>query len=416
VASFLLAPFWFWEFHPWSSLYSLLFLVLSLLFLLRWIERGRAAELAVAGILASLAFWSRQTVGLVLLVGEAVVLVSVVRARNSPWEVMVRTRNAWGRAVALGLGSGFVLLLLNHSVKGWFADCFSSRVSWALSIPGTSRGVGFVLIVLNCLFDQFRCSFWMLLPLVVLVSLIDLSLGLVRDRQTNLESRLAMLAFLVISAVSWLQYYPVSDPRHHFWSALPFCAAPVILVLHGLSKRSPWALFSESRGPIFRAAVRLVLIVACVGLVLTYGGEVNRRFVTGLQLDPTLRLDPAGTRLAKYSQTFTRPAVLAGMKGTASQVEALSRLSDKITLLTTRVPGVGLVNTSGWDLLARAYADTDRKANALAANGTLKPLIIADDPRAPEGYIEAHHETISSAFAYQASNPGNYYLYQPKDQ
>ena len=64
----LLAPYYLSDFHPWSSVYALFFLLLSLYLSLLALDREGSRFLlltALSGLCAALVFWCRQPAGLV---------------------------------------------------------------------------------------------------------------------------------------------------------------------------------------------------------------------------------------------------------------------------------------------------------------------------------------------------------------
>jgi hypothetical protein len=74
-----------------------------------------------------------------------------------------------------------------------------------------------------------------------------------------------------------------------------------------------------------------------------------------------------------------------------------------------------LISTSGWDLLSANYLNVNLKALQSNPKQAQAPLILSDSSIAPKGYILLTHEIVDPPFGYQATAPGNYYLFSPKE-
>lgn len=408
--SFLLAPFLYWEFHPWSSIYSLLFLLLSLYFTIKWIETKKYGLLILVGFFAALAFLSRQTVGLAL--GLILLLVIIISSASFHENKAPRIKSSLfylsGFISPLLLGG--VVLFANNSLLAWFDASFSSRLDWAINISGEGAGLYQILrTVISSLFAFFHPSIWMFLPVVIVLAFIGIIVKVIRVGLFQTEFKI-YITYIALCFVSWLQYYPVSEPRHHFWSALPMCAIPVIFL---------WRVYGQKLNPVNGISLstysKLVKTLwwGISGLILmsfslTYFIEVKQRLLSGIQIDASLRLLPAWERLSVYDTPFVNPPALRGMLGTKSQVDSMSRLHNKISAYIVAHPSAMLKSYSSWDYLAANYLEHVVPNNS-------PPLLLNDTPLRPEGYRLLAHETIAPAFAYQLAQPGQYYLYSPID-
>jgi hypothetical protein len=409
--SFLLAPFLYWEFHPWSSVYSLLFLLLSLFFSIKWLEIKKLWPLIYVGFFATLAFWSRQTVGLVLIFIMQLVIFILSVLLYEKKVSRIKPSLFYFSGFVLPLTIGVAILFFNNSLFSWFDSCFKSRLDWAVNIAGEGAGFyQFIMTVVKSLFALFNLNFWMFLPILMLFILFRIIIMLIIDRNRVRTESAIYFVYIVFCFISWLQYYPVSEPRHHFWSALPMCAIPVIFL---------WRLYGQKLHPytnkILLTSTRSInnLWVSIGGLIfllfsITYFFEVKQRLFSGIQLDPSMRLLPAWERLSVYDTPFVNPPALRGMFGSKSQVDSMSRIHNKIVEYVDDNPLANLKSNSSWDFLAANFSEHN-------SPNDVPPLLLNDTPLQPEGYQLLWHETISPSFAYQLTQPGEYYLYSPID-
>lgn len=414
LLSFLLAPFLYSEFHPWSSVYSLLFLLLSLYFSFKWIETKKNELLSLVGIFAGLAFWARQTVGLSLGLVLLIILIFLSAYLYADKKTVIKATLFYLSGFFSTLLLGGIALFTNDSIRAWFEACFLSRLEWAVGRSGESAGLAQIFgTITQCLFDGFRPSIWMLLPVATIISLIVISLNMMRDRDRNRDRSEFAISFVYITVclASWSQYYPVAEARHFFWAALPMCAIPVIAF---------WKVYAIRCNPLnghqlFSSSTFTKIIVFGVsGLVvivfsLTYLHEVRQRLFienrSGLQLG-------AWKRLHLYNTRFVNPSILRGMLGTQSQVDSLNRLDAEIRAYVTRHPLSDLRILSGLDLLAINYLNNNTARTPGKVEPSMFPsLLLSDVPKISRSYQLLVHETIQPAFAYQATSPGQYYLY-----
>jgi hypothetical protein len=411
VLSFLLAPFLYWEFHPWSSIYSLFFLLLSLYFIIRWIETNNCYSLLFVGISAALAFWSRQTVGLLLILALLSIIIFFTTSLFEKKSPKLKSIIFFLLGLMPLLIIGFFILFINNSLLAWFYSSFTSRIDWAINISGEGAGLNKIIsTIILCLFALFRPNIWLFLPVVMLLEFIEIIFKVILDKRKIKKEFAIYIAFLTLCCTSWLQYYPVSDPRHHFWSALPMYGIPIIFL---------WRIFGQKINSIHEIPLsnlikpirNLWFGMGCLILIcfsLTYLIELKQRLISGVKFDDSLNLLPAWQRLALYDTPFINPPILRGMLGTKSQVDSLSRLNDGFNKYISDNSSVILQSNSSWDFIAPYYLDHVQADNS-------SRLIISDTLIQTEGYQLLMHETIAPSFAYQLSQPGNYYIYSPID-
>lgn len=280
-----LAPFYFWEFHPWSSVYALFFLLCSLIALFHVFERKRTAVRAICALLsglgAALTFWCRQPAGIVaVMAGWLVFGIPAFFLRR---ERSLRREHL--RHLLLftgGVISGFLLLLIpilltnawsdfvTQSIKGMFT--FASDRSY-VNTNGVIGAIGilFANLLLNPVIYVQELPvlniMWTLLPLAAVTLAVLAVLRIRHAVKSGAPDRVCdhmpLLAYSIFAGCAWHQYYPVGCYRHWYWGSF-LCVPAVFVLLQLLVRQLPrckgfkWLLPERSRVIAFWLALTLM--------------------------------------------------------------------------------------------------------------------------------------------------------------
>jgi 4-amino-4-deoxy-L-arabinose transferase-like glycosyltransferase len=341
VALFL-APFYTWTFHPWSSVYSLFFLLLTLYTALLAAEGKRLWQGVLCGFFAALGFWCRQPVGLVTLLSLflAFGLLAVLAARRGK-DKRPYVRLSVG--VAVGAVLGFFLFFLPLLALGAATDftrqCLSGMATFVADRSATNEfGVfGIIGMLLYCLFIAPFVQWaspanyiWLLLPLSSLF-LFFRQIKRLRKSDAPREPDVALLLLSVFSCASWHQYYPVSCYRHWYWAAFPSVLSLLILLAE-LYKKPPQKLEKYVQTKKQR------LLAAALALLLVFGPNVGWRAVAG-----GIKLAENKERVRYLHETYTHFNGLYLDKDVASYY---TQLLDTVSYLETTFPDKNIVNTT----------------------------------------------------------------------
>ena len=286
LVSVFLAPFYFWEFQPWSSVFALFFLLCSLLALFHVFERERPAVRMLCALLsglgAILTFWCRQPAGIVAVVAGWLVfgIPALLLRKEKP------LRNEHLRHLALftgGVAIGFVLLLIPilatdawddfimQSIKGMFT--FASDRSH-VETNGIIGAFGILLanLFLNPILSTWDLPviniMWTLLPLAVvglaLLTVLRMRRAVKEGAPEAVKDHMLLLAYTLFAGCAWHQYYPIGCYRHWYWGS--FLCVPAVLLILRLTvqwlagrKGFKWLLPQRNRVIAFWLAVALVL-------------------------------------------------------------------------------------------------------------------------------------------------------------
>ena len=376
-----LAPYFFWDFHPWSSVFSLFFALLCTHALLSCVEKLTPWPPFLGGLCSALAFWCRQPVGMVCVLSGVLLFAFFAysdRRCGSP-------RTAW-RQLLLFLGgtlAGLVCLLVPIAATGALADFYRQSLHGMLTFAAERSGSGVVGQMIFCLFGApldsgtalWYSYLWALLPLCTLALCVRSAWQILQVQRQEREPRLVLVC-CVMALAAWHQYYPVFCQRHWYWGGLA-CILPTVLLLRLLCLRLC------KKGP--RQKALLCLLLLCV-----FGTGVFYRVASGTQ------------KLARKQELirYEGGAVpyLRGLWLDPEVVLHFDTLWESVALLHALFPDKNVVNLTQnafYDLLGEdfyhLYAPHVSSVYATQAAITAhyiqshRPIVIAD--HAPEGYV-----------------------------
>lgn len=248
VFTLTLGYFYFWEYHPWSSVYALSFLMGTCYYMLKYIMTNSYKYTFLAGIFTALTFWSRIPVGMVLVLAVFIIMIMLL--------IDLKFRKAsikrWGIGGLIFLGGLIIVhalflavILKDGSITDWYNQCVKGMVTYTSNKAGaTSKQKSIVWVVLSYLIPAlWYNAVWYVIPLYNLlvfavVSIYSIFFGIVKKNWIVNQKLLAFLAYLVIATASWHQYYPVVCYRHLYWAFFPMLGACVISLCWILEKVS----------------------------------------------------------------------------------------------------------------------------------------------------------------------------------
>jgi len=391
--AFLSAPFFYFELHPWSSVWSLLFSLLLLDSIFKYIDSNNKKYLLYSGIVIGLIFWSRQTVGIMMFLFTVMFLIQYKKN-------LIKNLYYFNFGLVITMLAGLLVFFKNETYDMWIRVAFIDQLTWAKSIAELDEnGINFFLQIQNFLkvifvYPTFN-SFWGILALTLVAYffyIIFLS-NLKKNAYYNYH-----FAFIFISLASWSQYFPVADPRHFFWSSIIFMASPINLMIQS-------NFFKQKKLSIFNFLILLLMVL----LFVNYFKEIKYRFYSGIQLDKTIKLDNVFDRISKYRYSFQKPYILKHMKGSKTQVNSMEELINQLEKFDFE-NGASFECRSGWDRLCPYYVYRIKKNS----NGLRKKIILSDYPLDEVNYDLFYTYYIDEPLAYMASNPAKYFIYVEK--
>ena len=244
-----MAPFYLVPMHPWSSVYSLFFMLLTEEHLLRFFDSERRTELFRAGFFAACAFLARHPCGAAIFAaGAAVLAVHFVKYRRE-WDIP-----AWyvgGAAAVLGVFA--IYISATGAWSDYLRQCFGYVVGFAVE-----RGGNLAWGEIAKRFFPLNEVLWLvdtiysLLPLACLGSVWAVWHRLPPSGAEGRPTARRMLQYLTVAltgVVSWHQYYPVPCVRHLYWAAIPMFGV-FALVAERLWRSEKYRILSRSAAVI----------------------------------------------------------------------------------------------------------------------------------------------------------------------
>jgi len=330
--------FW-WGFVPWSSVYSLFFLVLSLYLIILFIEKRAWYYILATGASVALTLWCRQPVGVLLFCALSFFIVCWSLFENS-------TRNEFYLRAALFL-AGFAVvnaiflpwLLFNHAFNDMWRQSFVYAFTFA---KYSSAGCSLPMLIANFLpcqplkhllsakqelFFPFLFSYvWIALPIACLILFFRTFVDFMKK---NFGGKQAVLfAIVIVCLASWMQYYPVLCPRHVYWAVAPMIGVFAYFI---------WDLFGNEN-----LTFRGIVVLAAMWLLF--------------HADIAARIRESKIKLNEEYTTLNYPKVLKGMQVSPRDALYFQAIASEIDDYFQKHPEGGLINFAG-DALYPAFVE-----------------------------------------------------------
>ena len=346
-----LAPFYFenWFFHPWSSVFAITFLLLSLdLLLLGFEKSGRAALLfaTLSGVSATLAFWCRQPVGLVTILAGVLCLSFLAIFKKDERRHLLLQLALFLIGAVIGVLLLLIPIIATNATEDFLRQSLGGMLTFASDRSNTDdAGVGgllshlFYSLVTSPFYNAYDIwidPVWALLPLAALVMALGVAVRIIltaRKQQEITPRDVLLLAFGIYAVANWHQYYPVPCYRHWFWGA--FLCVPVALLFlqWGLGKLSTLPRLSFLKKP------RIAPLMLALAILIVFGGNVGVRAVHAIR---------SAVDMNEYGK-FEHPVYehLNGLSMNPEMHEHYTVLLDSVALLEERFPDANIINTTG---------------------------------------------------------------------
>ena len=412
VLAALLAPavsyMYFWHLHPWSSIPALFFQLLACEVMMQHERRKSYVKLALAGIFAAYGAWCRLPVGLLTFLAGVGVLILMQVYRRESAKAFFRQLAVYTIGFAVQMAIFILPLLQNGTWEAWYGMVVVGTSNFAAETNTAGASSGFLVrlvwslagawIKRNPLID----CLWLVLPGTACLCLLRIGVPVLAAYGKNYkkpvmpavsQSDVLAVVLCVYAIGGWAQYYPVSDYRHWYWSALPML--PVLLYeAQGLKVHFP----KLHKPAVLLAAVLLATNIGVRGYfalatagVLHYEKDPNetRPGITHFYMDENWnRNDTAVFADSRYPY-------LNGLRLAPDTAEFYSELYTVLDELQKKYPGKNVYNRTAEGFLGvfqteyipygdAAYKDYTKAENEYIAAS--RPIVITQSETDWQGY------------------------------
>lgn len=342
-----LSGFWLQTLLPWASATALPFQAGAILCMISYATSRSLGASFWAAALAAVVFWIRMPVGTLMIICQVAVVGYLALLDGS----LIQRPGHLMRGVAAALGGIalvsiplFGYLVINNDLYDWYAQTFRMAAVFAQNIPFAWMGSdSLTMSLLMSLFPADLGFIWVVAPVaciaVATLCVLRHILSPASRRDPELQTAFVAAAFAL---ASWPQYYPVTEERHVFWSAMPMI---------GIALYAGRILFAQlvSRLPRI-GALRWIDRPG----IPTLASAATALLICAVPI--AKRAEAAAERLSEYRYVIDTPEVLAGLRVTAEDRDLYAVMSRDITQLEKEFPSAPIVN-AGYDALYLTFGD-----------------------------------------------------------
>lgn len=300
---YLHAPMYYWEFQPWSSVFSLFFSLAAFYAVLQCVDKPQSGiAFFVAGAFSVLPFWFRQTC-IVFELALPALLIFWLFGRRYPIKTLAK------QFLLFALGSGAVSLPIvlwiagNHVTQQFINQTFIGAAQFANTATEKNLSEGhstslFVTVLKFFLFGGVGGLYFVIIWNTIIGFLCSAYAFFAKKSDDSHASAVIML--FVFAGLSVHQFYPVPCPWHFFWGGIIGYIALTYTIQTLIKTQYSFKL------------VKFAAVVLAIGLFLLPFASVTKKFYN-LAHDPMSDFYFPVNRI-QNAQTIQHPGVLKDMK------------------------------------------------------------------------------------------------------
>ncbi len=329
------APYFFWTFHPWTSVYALFFQLVAAYLVIRWIETKHSFYIFLAGITAAGVFYSRLSVGVFTALGVMAFFVILALQKK------LSVKQA-GKHIAYFI-SGFIFIVIlfsiwlgiNNAFNDWWSQSFTLGSLYATQFHSVTDLLHLLWITFfpfsNPIFVTSPVELWVLLPVASIIVFVQYCFFRNKDAQKHVST---VLLLTLVALAAWTQYYPMIDYRHIYWGSTPMFG--VLAVFWYELVRFILSIFKKNSVP-------LATIITIVGLCILFYPDISTRILAGKE------------KLSLPYETISQPVLLKGMRVTAREQQYILDFENSLIEYFSSHPEGIVVNLSEDGLYPALY-------------------------------------------------------------
>lgn len=212
--------------HPWSSVYALFFLLLTIYFTLCYFEEEKThIKFALAsGMTTAIVFGFRQPCGVTTLMAvSAIAIMSILLSEKNT------------KKFILGFSGGLLAVLAIYAIlitywgawQDYWIQSWKNIFAFAIKRGAGDGSINGVMINFFPFVSDdrgFVDSIFAFFPLLTLIVFAKLMLT------HSWKNNFSLVILLVYSLSAWHQYYPVPCMRHIYWASIPMLGVFAIVI------------------------------------------------------------------------------------------------------------------------------------------------------------------------------------------
>lgn len=319
-------------FLGWSSVYALLFQLLSIYLVQHYVEKQNRWWLAAAGVSTALTFWVRQPVG-IFLAGAVVVFLGWrwLYLKNKARVLLDTTYYLAGLVLA---SVPFLLWLASfNGVSDWWQQSIVLAFDFGHRLSRSYSATPILQTLIPSLSVSKKNLLWLTTVASTWLLAVVTSIRIMLAPQKTTTKMWLFLLIAGTGLASWLQFFPANDQSHFFWAATPLLGLSIYVTYHAahfifrhgsedlsLKNSQQWSWL-----PL--AATSLFLFIATLPFTVTAikGGKYY---------------------LTHDFTTLQQPSVLHGMKVEAEEAQVLTHIDQKLGVFFNRYPDKKYINVT----------------------------------------------------------------------
>jgi len=351
-----LAPYFMLTFLPWPSVYALSFQCLAIIYMLKFSENNNQLDLLLVGAASALTFWTKQNVGFYTVLGSVFSLMILNAIKKRKKNILDSIINYFIGVLMVSVPL-IAWILFNGAIVDWIKQSVIFSSYWV--------SINDKVNVFESIFPHAMgsISVWAIIPVIVLIFI-------AQELYKKNNKNLILLIVCLFSVFSLLQYYPITDIRHLYWSATPAIGVVIYFLYQQIFGKLTIKRYLISRIFIF--------LLACTAI---FGLDIANRISIGI------------TRIFLPYQIISEPSVVRNIKLTKEEAEFYS---DTYKTINQYIKIHGQTNfiTIGANALYLTYTKSTNFHPMYVNWKSINESIYKDYPRIKDNYIKDHKPII----------------------
>lgn len=368
-----LAAFYFWNFHPWSSVFALALSLAACLAMIRYTETRRILFALLSGACCALMFWCRTPAVLTLFCG-ALYLCGLLLAGAETKTSFLKAFGMFALGAAIVFAAFLLVIVLQGALRDWWTQSVTNAFSFAAEPTAETAARQpdnlFVWLMIGENENPRYDWIWRVLTHGSLFVCIVLLVLVFRKKRMGGQadaSLLGLLCFTAFMLFNWPHYYPTLCYRHVFWADYGLVGV-LASAIYALTARLVGV--DGKRRRALAAAVTLAALFALFSGNLLVRARLGKARLTGGGTGASFRTVEVAEEDTVHRYARDDYPFLNGLYLSARETRFYDGLFDTMAALQSRWPEKNVVNLTQNALFSMfSHDNVHTHAFALTADG-----------------------------------------------